>query len=102
MTHDPLAEHRAAIADLCRRYGVARLAVFGSAADGRFRPGESDFDFLYELDEAAPGARAERLLGFADALEALLGAHVDLVNPRYIRNRYFKAEVDRTRVPLYG
>jgi hypothetical protein len=26
---------------------------------------------------------------------------VDLVNPRYIRNPYFAAEVARTRVPIY-
>jgi hypothetical protein len=102
MIPDPLAEHRPAIADLCRRFGVARLEVFGSAADGRFRPGESDFDFLYALDDDALGSRLERFVGFAEALEALLGAPVDLVNPNYIRNPFFAAEVARTRVPVYG
>ena len=102
MSAAALAEHRPAIAELCRRFGVAQLALFGSAASGRFVPGRSDYDFLVELDPADPGSRAQRLLGFADALEALLGAHVDLVNPRYIRNPYFAAEVARTQVPLYG
>lgn len=87
---------------MCRRLGVARLALFGSAATGDFTAGKSDYDFLVELDPAAPGSRAERLLELADNLERLLGAPVDLVNPRYVRNPYFAAEIQRTRVPVYG
>lgn len=97
-----LLPHLAAIGELCRRHGIARLEVFGSATTGAFEPGRSDYDFLVELDPAAPGSRAQRLVDFADALEALLGAPVDLVNPRYIRNPYFAAEVQRTRLPLYA
>ena len=102
MSPEPLAAHRAAIARLCQRFGVARLALFGSAASGNFEPGRSDYDFLVELDPQATGSRAQRLIAFADAMEALLGAQIDLVNPRYIRNPYFAAEVERTRVPVYG
>jgi predicted nucleotidyltransferase len=97
-----LAPHADAIAALCRRYGVARLELFGSAATGQFRPGQSDYDFLMELDLQAEGSLALRLVDFAEALETLLGAPVDLVNPNSIRNRYFAAEVERTRVPVYG
>ena len=42
----PLIDHRAAIVRLCEAHGVARLEVFGSAADGRFDPARSDFDFI--------------------------------------------------------
>ncbi len=97
-----LAERRAEIGALCARFGVKRLELFGSAARGEFEPGASDYDFLVELDADAPGSRAERLIGLAEGLEALLGTHVDLVNPRYIRNPYFAAEVERSRVPLYA
>lgn len=96
-----LASHRLDISLLCTRFGVARLDAFGSAASGSFRPATSDFDFLVELDDEASGSRAGRLIEFADALEVLLGAPVDLVNPHYIRNPYFAAEVARTRVPIY-
>lgn len=97
-----LSCHREAIAALRRRFGVARLDLFGSAAGVGFEAGRSDFDFLVELDTKAAGSRAERLIGLADALESLLGARVDLVNPRYLRNPYFAAEVQRTRQPVYG
>jgi uncharacterized protein len=98
---EPLAAHRPAIARLCAQHGVARLDLFGSAAINEFRVGASDFDFLVELDDRAEGSRALRLIELAEALERLLGAPVDLVNPRYIRNPYFAAEVARTRVPIY-
>src|SRR5437870_5335692 len=41
------------LADVCRRYGVARLDVFGSVSRGEAGP-DSDIDVLYEL---APGSR---------------------------------------------
>lgn len=97
-----LAPHMAQITALCARHGVARLQLFGSAASGAFEPGQSDYDFLVELDAQAPGSRAQRLIDLAEALESLLGAKVDLVNPRYIRNPYFAAEVERTRRPVHG
>ena len=102
MQTDPLGGHRSDIARLCQRHGVARLALFGSAASGGFVPGRSDYDFLVELDPEATGSRAQRLIDLAEDLEGLLGAPVDLVNPRYIRNPFFAAEVERTRVPVYG
>jgi predicted nucleotidyltransferase len=97
-----LVVHASDIAALCKRFGVARLEVFGSAATEAFDPRSSDFDFLVVLDPAAPGSRAKRLIAFAEALEDLLGARVDLVSLDSIRNPYFAAEVARTRTPLYG
>ena len=35
------------------------------------------------------------------ALEKLLGRHVDLVNPRYIRNPYFAEAVNASRTVVY-
>jgi uncharacterized protein len=70
---------RDALAALCRRFGVTRLEIFGSAARGAgFDPKRSDADFLVTF---APAARND-LTAFADlkdALEGLLGRPVDLV-----------------------
>jgi predicted nucleotidyltransferase len=47
-----ILEHRKEIADLCRRYGVIRLEVFGSAARGTdFDTDRSDIDFMIDLGE---------------------------------------------------
>jgi predicted nucleotidyltransferase len=77
-------QKRAALAALCRRYGAARLEVFGSAARGAgFDPGRSDIDFLVSF---TPAARND-LAAFADlkeGLEKLLGCPVDLVEREVI------------------
>ena len=89
------------IAALCEQYGVAHLELFGSATGPEFNSESSDLDFLVELDTQSPGSRARRWIGLADALENLLGRHVDLVNPRYIRNPYFLQAVNNSRTVIY-
>ena len=37
------------LGDLCRRYGVRRLELFGSGATAAFDPNSSDLDFLVEF-----------------------------------------------------
>ena len=68
---------RARLDALCRRFGIARLDVFGSVARGEDGP-ESDVDLLYELAQG-------RLLGWeiedlSQDLAALFGRPVDLVS----------------------
>jgi predicted nucleotidyltransferase len=99
--HASLARRLPEIAALCKRYGVAHLELFGSATTPDFQPTTSDYDFLVELDAQAPGSLARRWTELADALEALLGRPVDLVNPRYIRNPYFLEAVNRSRTVVY-
>ena len=89
------------IAALCKRYGVAHLELFGSAAGPDFDPERSDYDFLVELDPKTEGPRARLWTELADALEGLLGRPVDLVNPRYIRNPYFLRAVNDSRNVIY-
>lgn len=89
------------VSALCQRYGVQRLALFGSAASCDTLAPESDYDFTVEWDPRAEGSRAMRWIALAEALEALLGQHVDLVNPSYIRNPFFKASVNAGRIPLF-
>ena len=89
------------IVALCQRYGVAHLELFGSATSVEFNPESSDFDFLVELDKSSPGSPVRRWIGLAEELEKLLGRHVDLVNPRYIRNPYFAQAVNASRTVVY-
>lgn len=96
----PLIEHRDEIAGLCRAYSVERLDVFGSAADGSFDPLRSDFDFIASF-APAPHGLAPRYFALADALEHLLGRHVDLLADQPIRNPYFRRAVDASRRTLY-
>jgi uncharacterized protein len=76
----PLIEaHRAEIAELCRRFHVQRLDVFGSAARiVDFDPTSSDVDLLVAyLPGHAPDIGA--YLDLREALADRLGRPVDLV-----------------------
>ena len=35
--------------ELCERYGVQKLELFGSAARGEFDPAHSDLDFIVQM-----------------------------------------------------
>ncbi len=91
--HATVEQKRAELQNLCRQFGVARLDVFGSAARATdFDAGTSDVDFLVEFEPPDDGLT--RCLDFRDALEALFGRSVDLVDRKdvetsrnYIRRR---------------
>ena len=97
-----LEEHRSQLAELCRRFGVRRLGLFGSGADGRFDPARSDLDFLVEFESPDFRGAADRYFGLLEGLEALLGRGVDLVELPAIRNPYFLRGIAASRTPLYA
>ena len=47
-----ILSHREELRELCRRYHVRRLDLFGSAARGDFVPARSDLDFLVDSTPA--------------------------------------------------
>ncbi len=73
------------LADLCRRWGIRRLAVFGSALRDDFHDG-SDLDLLVEFEpNQTPGLRFFRL---QEDLADLLGRTVDLNTPACLSPRF--------------
>ena len=97
-----IEQNRPALADLCRRFGVRSLEVFGSAADGNFDPERSDIDFLVEFGESDSDNLFHRFFGLSEALEQLFARKIDLVSPSALKNPYFIAAVNRSRQPLYA
>jgi hypothetical protein len=65
------------LAEVCRRYGVKELSLFGSAVRGETRP-ESDIDIMVEFE---PGVRVGviKFESLVEELELLAGRRVDLV-----------------------
>jgi predicted nucleotidyltransferase len=66
---------------LAERYGVTRLALFGSTVRDTARP-DSDVDVLVAFDGAASSAR---YFGVQFYLEDTLGCPVDLVTEKALR-----------------
>jgi len=90
----------AALAEVCRRYGIVKLSLFGSVLKGRAHTG-SDLDLLVEFSPGAtPGyfgmARIEGELS-----QLLGGRKVDLRTPEEL-SRYFREEVTRDAKVQYA
>jgi predicted nucleotidyltransferase len=97
----PIVEdNRNTIIELCKEYGVRKLALFGSAATGTFDPATSDLDFVIEFVDYGAGV-SSRFIHFADALENHFGRSVDLVFESVLRDPEFRRAVLETQEILF-
>ncbi len=87
-----LTEHKA---ELARRFGVTRLALFGSVARGTATD-DSDVDVLVAFDGPAS---SDRYFGVQFYLEDLLGRSVDLVTDKALRDR-LRPYVERDAITI--
>jgi predicted nucleotidyltransferase len=87
------------IGEICRRYRVKELSLFGSAARGDLRP-ESDVDFLVDfLPDARPGLLG--LSAMARELSGLVGRRVDLAVKPALKP-LIRSEVLAEAQPIYA
>lgn len=100
--HPYVRERLPQIVELCRKYHVKRLDLFGSGTGERFDPARSDLDFVVEYLPEADAEPLHSYFGFKDGLAQLFGREIDLVEPGGVKNRYFRAELEHTRVPVYA
>ena len=95
-----VAERMDRIHQMCERFQVERLYLFGSATNGGMCP-SSDVDFLVEFREDARDFVRTPHLDMALELDDLFDCEVDLVSYRAIKNPYFREEVEETRRLIY-
>jgi predicted nucleotidyltransferase len=94
-------EHLSELRQLCERYRVRRLELFGSATSPRFDPSSSDLDFLVEFEDLRQGY-FDAYFGLLESLEELFGKPVDLVMSRAVKNPYFLEGIQASRTLLYA
>jgi predicted nucleotidyltransferase len=76
-----------AIAALCRKYGVRKLSVFGSAARGEMKP-ESDVDLMVEFDPASTTSLWD-YPAMQDDFSALFERRrIEFASPEILRNPF--------------
>jgi len=97
-----LKQHKAALNELCRRYGVLRLELFGSGATGAFDPSRSDLDFLVEFGPDPQRDLFHRYFELQESLQKLFARKVDLVMVGAMKNPYFIESVNKTRQLVYA
>ena len=100
--HIAIAGKQDKIAEICRRYRVLRLEVFGSAARGvDFDPETSDVDFLVEFEPPTLPGLFKRYMGLIGDLRAALDREVDMLRIGTIDNKYLQEAIDRSREVIY-
>jgi hypothetical protein len=97
-----IEEKRQEIERLCRRYGVCRIELFGSATGPGYDPVRSDLDFLVTFRELEFNQYADAYFGLLEDLQALLQRPVDLVVSSAIQNPYFRQSVESSRTLVYA
>jgi len=100
MANDPLDISKDDLAELCRRWKIRELAVFGSVLREDFGP-ESDIDVLLTFEPHVHLGIDEYIDLQAD-LVGLFGREVDIVNKRTLRNPYLRHRVLTTRRVLHA
>lgn len=99
---DLIEQNMGSLIAICRRFGVRRLEVFGSAVTGPFDPASSDLDFLVDFGDMPGHERFDAYFDLLDALRSLFGREVDLVESGAMRNPYFVRRVNESRTELYA
>jgi predicted nucleotidyltransferase len=87
---------------LCRRHGVARLALFGSATRESFDADNSDYDFTVEFLPLPAGTKADAYFDLLEDLQQLLQRPVDLIVNGAITNPFFEESVKTSEQQLYA
>ncbi|HYU24984.1 MAG TPA: nucleotidyltransferase domain-containing protein [Thermoanaerobaculia bacterium] len=81
------------VAAFCRKWGVRRLAFFGSVVRADFDPERSDVDVLVEFDPRSPNQpRGLEIVKAENELAAIIGRKVDL-GEFHMLNRWIRKDV---------
>lgn len=99
---DLIQQRKQELAEICSRFHVLTLALFGSAARADFEPETSDLDFLVEFTPMPPHEHAHAYFGLARELELLFRRSIDLVEASAVQNPYIRRNIEASRVPLYA
>ena len=97
-----ILERTTELEQLCRRYHVLRLEVFGSATDSQRFQADSDLDFLVEFQPSPSCGHANAYFGLLEGLQEVFSRPIDLVSASAIKNPYFQESVEETKELLYA
>jgi predicted nucleotidyltransferase len=90
------------LVELCKKYRVVRMYLFGSAARDDFDPETSDFDFLVSFDEGLDVLeRGQNFLDLMLELDELFGHEVDLLTEKQLTKPRLIENINRDKQLIY-
>ena len=96
-----LKERIADVEELCRRFHVQELHLFGSSTSVSSVSEVGDLDFLVRFDDMSPALYSNSYFGLAEGLSELFDCRVDLVEENAIRNPFFREAVESAKEGIY-
>ncbi len=102
MHHSLMKKHQVALKELCKKYNVRRLEVFGSAVRNDYDPQRSDVDLLVKIEPQKTGSYFDDYFNLREGLESLLNRPVDLLSIDALDNPYFIERIANERETLYA
>ena len=88
------------IIELCSKYKVKSLYVFGSILTDRFNK-KSDIDFIVDFENVSVEDYVDNYFDFKFSLENILKRPVDLLEEKAIKNPYFRQNVNQQKQLVY-
>jgi Predicted nucleotidyltransferases len=94
---------RDTIEELCRKWRIKELSLFGSVLTDEFRP-DSDVDVLITFEEPKPdlGPWGGAWETMREDLQAVFGRKIDLVEKKLVRNPFRRHHILTTRRVIYA
>lgn len=88
------------LSEICKKYSVKKMEIFGSAGRGDKNPG--DIDLLVEFHNIYERGISDKYFALQEELQTLFQKNVDLVEIHALKNDVFKNAINKDRKVIYG
>ena len=97
-----VAERIAELSEICQRYHVARLDLYGKAVTADSLTEHDSLSFLVDFKPSARNAYADTYFGMLESLQGLFGLTVELTTTEAMEtNPFFRPSYVANKVMLY-
>ena len=99
--HKIITDNRENLIELCKKYNVKTMYVFGSASTGNLKK-TSDIDILISFKDISIEEYTDNYFELHYQLNKLFNRKIDLITENSLSNPYFIAGIEETKELLYA
>ena len=97
-----IEKNKSHLEELCKKYHVQKLELFGSAVTNNFDPAKSDLDFLVQFQPLNQGELFAFYFDFLNDLRNLFGLKIDLITSESVNSPHLQKAIALQRKTLYA
>ncbi len=96
-----IIENLLTIRNLCIKYHVLKLYIFGSVVNEKFNS-KSDIDLIVKFNDIPLKEYSDNYFSLKEEFKKQLNREIDLIEEESISNPHFLEEILKTRELIYG